>query len=147
MPNHFLIATETAISTPTEWATQAAQTLKTLPVESVLLPLLTQVALIILVARLFAILFRKLGQPTTVGEIAAGLVIGPSVLGKLAPDLFQSIFHPTLEGVPADRCIDHVHRVLGFREIDSLRDRDFARRAEGHQVDRRRGLSLGRRSG
>ncbi len=55
--------------------------------------------LIILAARLFAMLFRKLGQPTTVGEIAAGLIIGPSVLGKLAPDLFNAIFHPTLEGL------------------------------------------------
>lgn len=45
-------------------------------------------------ARLFAMLFCKMGQPTTVGEIAAGLIIGPSALGKPASDLFNAIFTP-----------------------------------------------------
>ena len=83
-----------------DWAPQAVQVLKTLHVESVLLPLLWQVTLIIVAARVFATVFRKFGQPSTVGEIAAGLILGPSVLGKLAPDLFNAIFHPVLEGVP-----------------------------------------------
>ena len=100
MLNHLLIAADTSTGPTAEWATQAARTLKGLPVESVLLPLLWQVGLMILAARVFASLFRWMGQPSTVGEIAAGLLIGPSVLGKLAPDLFQSIFHPVLESVP-----------------------------------------------
>lgn len=93
-----ILAAESAPSA-LPWAADAAKALKALHVEAVLLPLLWQVALIILAARLFAMMFRKLGQPTTVGEIAAGLIIGPSVLGKLAPDLFNAIFHPTLEGL------------------------------------------------
>lgn len=93
-----ILAAESAKSA-LPWAADAAKALKGLHVESVLLPLLWQVGLIILAARLFAMLFRKMGQPTTVGEIAAGLIIGPSVLGKLAPDLFNAIFHPTLEGL------------------------------------------------
>ncbi len=100
MLNHILIAAETSTAPTIEWATQAAQALKGLHVEAVLLPLLWQVGLIILVARVCASLFRRMGQPGTVGEIAAGLIIGPSVLGKLAPDLFHAIFHPALEGVP-----------------------------------------------
>lgn len=100
MLNHFLITADTSTGPTAEWTTQAAQALQELPVESVLLPLLWQVGLMILAARVFASLFRWIGQPSTVGEIAAGLLIGPSVLGKLAPDLFQSIFHPVLEGVP-----------------------------------------------
>jgi Kef-type K+ transport system membrane component KefB len=100
MPNDLFIAAATSTGPAAEWATQAAQSLKGLHVEAVLLPLLWQVGLIILVARVCASLFRRMGQPGTVGEIAAGLLIGPSVLGKLAPDLFQSIFHPVLEGVP-----------------------------------------------
>jgi Kef-type K+ transport system membrane component KefB len=100
MLNHLTLAVEASTAAPTEWATQAAKTLKDLHVESVLLPLLWQIALIIIVARIFSILFRQMGQPGTVGEIAAGLIIGPSVLGKLAPDLFNSIFHPAMEGVP-----------------------------------------------
>ena len=100
MLNHILIAAETSAAPTAEWATQAAKTLKGLHVESVLLPLLWQIALIILAARVFATFFRWMGQPGTVGEIAAGLIIGPSVLGKVAPDLFNSIFHPAMEGVP-----------------------------------------------
>ena len=100
MLNNLLMASETSTAPTAEWATQTASALQGLHVESVLLPLLWQVALIILVARVFATVFRWMGQPGTVGEIAAGLLIGPSVLGKLAPDLFQSIFHPALEGVP-----------------------------------------------
>lgn len=73
--------------------------LRTAHVEDVLLPLLWQIALIILVARVFAMLFRWWGQPSTVGEIAAGLVIGPSVLGKLFPGAYAAIFHPEIEGL------------------------------------------------
>ncbi len=100
MLHDFLIAAQTSTGPATEWATQTGQALKGLHVESVLLPLLWQVALIILVARVFATAFRWMGQPGTVGEIAAGLIIGPSVFGKLAPDLFHSIFHPAMEGLP-----------------------------------------------
>ena len=49
--------------------------------------MLVQLVLIIAAARLFAWLFRKLGQPSVAGEIAAGLVLGPSVLGKILPDV------------------------------------------------------------
>lgn len=95
---HALLSTESAAST-LNWAVEAQNAFKKLHVEAVLLPLLWQISLIILAARLFAMVFRRMGQPTTVGEIAAGLIIGPSVLGKIAPDLFHSIFHPTLEGL------------------------------------------------
>ncbi|MBI3466219.1 MAG: cation:proton antiporter [Planctomycetes bacterium] len=60
--------------------------------ESVLLPFLVQVTVIILAARLFASLFQKLGQPAAVGEMAAGLVLGPSVLGQFMPDLWPKLF-------------------------------------------------------
>jgi len=38
--------------------------------------------------------FRRLGQPTVIGEILAGVVLGPSVLGTLAPKV-SSAFFPT----------------------------------------------------
>src|SRR5919197_4702917 len=71
--------------------------LRHLSVEEVLLPLLLQLALIILAARVFEALFRKLGQPGVVGEIAAGLVLGPSVLGRL--DFVHAVFHPGMAGI------------------------------------------------
>jgi len=75
--------------------------LRHVSVEEVLLPILLQLALIILCARLFAILFLRIGQPAVVGEIVAGLVLGPSVLGRLCPEVFQAVFHPAMPGVPA----------------------------------------------
>jgi hypothetical protein len=59
---------------------EGLRSLQQLAVEEMLLPILLQLAIIILAARLFAIVFRRLGQPSVVGEIAAGLVLGPSVL-------------------------------------------------------------------
>lgn len=70
--------------------------LKQLSPERVLLPVLVQLIVILLAARLFAFIFRRLGQPSVVGEIAAGLVLGPSVLGRLSPDVMEFIFHPQL---------------------------------------------------
>lgn len=38
--------------------------------------------------------FRKLGQPRVIGEMLAGILLGPSLLGWLAPHLFRSLFPP-----------------------------------------------------
>src|SRR5262249_39223649 len=47
-------------------------------------------------------IFRQLRQPGVVGEIFAGLALGPSLLGKISPELFREIFHPASPGVPGD---------------------------------------------
>jgi hypothetical protein len=44
--------------------------------------LLLQIIVIIAVARLFGWLFKKIGQPAVIGEIVAGIVLGPSLLGS-----------------------------------------------------------------
>jgi Kef-type K+ transport system membrane component KefB len=54
--------------------------------------LLGQIALIIIVARLAGGLFRKLGQPAVVGEMAAGIALGPSLFGQVSPELFAVVF-------------------------------------------------------
>src|SRR5262245_51816587 len=74
--------------------------LKHVSVEEILLPILLQLGVIIFIARVFAILFRRLGQPSVVGEIAAGLILGPSVLGRVAPEVFAAVFHPEVPGMP-----------------------------------------------
>ncbi|OLF15464.1 cation:proton antiporter domain-containing protein [Actinophytocola xanthii] len=43
--------------------------------------LLLDLAVIIVLARLFGLLARRVGQPPVVGEIVAGVLLGPSVLG------------------------------------------------------------------
>jgi Kef-type K+ transport system membrane component KefB len=54
--------------------------------------LLLQIITIILAARLFGFFCKKIGQPTVVGEIAAGIFLGPSFLGSYLPDLSHFIF-------------------------------------------------------
>ncbi len=54
--------------------------------------LLIQVGVILLVARLVGLLFRKLHQPQVIGEMLAGILLGPSLLGWLAPDISAALF-------------------------------------------------------
>ena len=60
--------------------------------------LLLQIVVIIIVARLFAGLFRKIGQPPVMGEMIAGIVLGPSVLGLLLPRAMAVLFPPASMG-------------------------------------------------
>lgn len=54
--------------------------------------LLMQIVAIIAVARGFAYVFTKLGQPTVIGEIMAGIVLGPSVVGYWFPGISEFLF-------------------------------------------------------
>src|SRR4030067_781650 len=54
--------------------------------------LIFQVLTIILIARLFGWLMIKIGQPTVIGEIIAGIVLGPSLLGLLFPEFSKFLF-------------------------------------------------------
>jgi len=54
--------------------------------------LLLQIVAILVAAGLFDRLFRRLRQPQVIGEMAAGLVLGPSLLGWPAPGISASLF-------------------------------------------------------
>lgn len=56
--------------------------------------LLLQVIIILFTSRLFGIIFSKLGQQTVIGEIIAGIFLGPSILGWIFPELSAVIFPP-----------------------------------------------------
>ena len=43
--------------------------------------LVLQIIAIIAVSRIFGYIFNKMGQPTVIGEIIAGITLGPSLLG------------------------------------------------------------------
>jgi len=60
--------------------------------EDQLLLFLVQLLVVLGLARLLGEVFRRLGQPPLVGEILAGLVLGASVLGNLAPEWFHALF-------------------------------------------------------
>ena len=51
--------------------------------------LFTQLAALLLLARSLGVLARRLGQPAVIGELVAGLLLGPSVFGKLWPAGFH----------------------------------------------------------
>jgi Kef-type K+ transport system membrane component KefB len=54
--------------------------------------LLLQLAAMLLAARLFAEIAQKLNQPAVVGEIIAGIVLGPTIMGMISPDSFHFLF-------------------------------------------------------
>jgi hypothetical protein len=54
--------------------------------------LLAQIITIILVARFFGWIFRKIGQPSVIGEIIAGIVLGPSLIGMYFPEFSALLF-------------------------------------------------------
>jgi len=55
--------------------------------------LLAQVITIIVVARIFGWLCTKIGQPSVVGEMIAGIVLGPSLVGMYFPE-FSAVLFP-----------------------------------------------------
>lgn len=61
--------------------------------------LFVQLLVIIVASRLAGMLFVRCGQPAVVGEMAAGILLGPSLFGWVAPDAFQFVFPATSLGV------------------------------------------------
>lgn len=63
--------------------------------ESILHPLsilLFQIIIILIVVRIFGWICKKIGQPTVIGEIFAGIVLGPSLLGLYFPEISEIVF-------------------------------------------------------
>jgi Kef-type K+ transport system membrane component KefB len=54
--------------------------------------LLLQLAAMLALARVFAEVARKNNQPAVVGELFAGIILGPTILGSLSPEIFQYLF-------------------------------------------------------
>ncbi len=55
-------------------------------------PLLLQLIVILGCARILGLILRLFGQPMVVGEMVAGLVLGPAVFGSVAPTLQAALF-------------------------------------------------------
>ena len=54
--------------------------------------LFLQLLIIIAASRIMGQIFTSCGQPSVVGEMAAGILLGPSLFGLLAPDAFGFVF-------------------------------------------------------
>lgn len=59
---------------------------------------LIEVLIVIGLSRLVGLGFRWIKQPLVIGEIVAGIMLGPSLFGWVAPDLYATVFPP--EAVP-----------------------------------------------
>ncbi|MFN0201940.1 MAG: cation:proton antiporter [Bacteroidia bacterium] len=57
--------------------------------------LMLQIISILIVARILGWLMVKIGQPTVIGEIVAGIVLGASVLGNYCPEISGFLFPPS----------------------------------------------------
>jgi Kef-type K+ transport system membrane component KefB/nucleotide-binding universal stress UspA family protein len=58
---------------------------------------LCQIVLLIAFGRLLGEAMLRIGQPAVMGQLIAGMLLGPSVLGALWPDLQHAIFPPDRE--------------------------------------------------
>jgi len=72
-------------------ATTSSTVIRSLGHHAVFL-LLLQLSVLLFMARFMGEIMRKLGQPAVVGELMAGVVMGPSVLGLAYPGLQEAIF-------------------------------------------------------
>src|ERR1700753_128784 len=63
-----------------------------------LLTLLIQIVVILITARVVGLLFRRIHQPQVIGEMVAGILLGPSLLGWLAPGVSTWLFPPASLG-------------------------------------------------
>lgn len=61
-------------------------------IEHIVLVVIVQLVVIMAAARASASWLRRWGQPVVCGEIAAGLILGPSLLGRISPVLERQIF-------------------------------------------------------
>src|SRR5687768_14305870 len=53
---------------------------------------LLAIAIVVVAARLVGMLAKRLGQPSVMGEIVAGILLGPSVLGAISSDAKDALF-------------------------------------------------------
>ena len=72
--------------------------------------LLLQIVIVIIVARVLAALARRLGQPSVIGEMAAGIALGPSLFGAIAPGTFAWVFPP--ESLPLLNVLSQVGVII-----------------------------------
>jgi Kef-type K+ transport system membrane component KefB len=67
---------------------------------------LAQLVVIVVATRAVGALAGRLRQPRVIGEIAAGLLLGPSLLGRVAPELMAWLFLPAT--LPALQAVSHL---------------------------------------
>lgn len=103
---------------------------------AVLFHVLVAMVVIVLAARACGALFARLSQPAVVGEVIAGIALGPSVLGALAPSVSLALLPPNVApylGILAQVGVILFMFLVGL-ELDTslLRDKPHAALAISH---------------
>jgi len=94
--------------------------------------LLLQIAIVLATARLARWLVMPLGQPPVIGEMAAGLLLGPSFFGWLMPDSSAALF--PVPSLPALNALSQLGLVLFMFFLGV--------RVDAHKVDARRNVAM-----
>jgi Kef-type K+ transport system membrane component KefB/nucleotide-binding universal stress UspA family protein len=69
---------------------------------------LIEVMLMLVFGRLLGELMQRIGQPEVMGQLIAGIIIGPSVFGAVSPHLYQTVF----PNIPAQtKMIDAISQI------------------------------------
>ncbi len=105
--------------------------------ETLLFFTLMQLSVIVLAGRAGGALARRLGQTAAVGEIVIGILLGPSLLGLLAPGVFHYVFH-SASGTPL-QILSQIGLILLMFQIGL--EFDFAHLSE--RSNRRAALWIG----
>ena len=94
-----------------------------------LLLLILQVAVVVAAARLLGRVFRLIRQPQVMGEMVAGILLGPSLLGWAAPGVSARLFPPeSLGGLSALSQVG----LLVFMFLVGLELNPYLLRGRGH---------------
>ncbi len=59
-----------------------------------LVKVLLAMTVIIITARVLGLLFKRLNQPAVIGEVIGGILLGPSLLGRIAPEAAAFVLPP-----------------------------------------------------
>ena len=59
-----------------------------------LVNVLLALTVIMITARVMGAVFARLGQPAVIGEVVGGILLGPSLLGRISPPLAATLVPP-----------------------------------------------------
>jgi Kef-type K+ transport system membrane component KefB len=124
------------LSAPAPAAVASAAPSATSAAPDTVLHLLLALAAVVVIGRLLGFALRSVGQPPVIGEVVAGILLGPSLLGRLAPELASYILPasvaPFLNIVAQLGVVAYMFLVGLELNVDVVRERAHATVATSH---------------